>query len=203
LFQGLEGVVQGVQAFAQTFSWDKGVARGSLILFRLFKVFRLLPKTSSRDKEVTRGTLTLFRLFKLLRKLSWGAKKRHVASLRSPSYPGCSGCLGCSGFCTNFLTSQRSSRVRTYFQRGGGGWGNVQAVQAPAQTFSRGKKWHVAVSRCSGCSGCLCVYANFLTNTKVERGSLTVFWMFKLFRLLRKLSHDEKVGDTWQIHFQR
>jgi hypothetical protein len=118
---GAENIVQGVQAFAQTFSTDKEVARGSLILFRLFKVFRLLPKTSSRDTEVARGTLTLFRLFKLLRKLFRGAKKRHVASLRSPSYPGCLGCLGCSGFCTNFLTSQRSSRVRTYSQKGG--WG--------------------------------------------------------------------------------
>jgi hypothetical protein len=51
LFQGLEGVVQGVQAFAKTFSGDKEVARASLILFRLFKVFRLLPKTSSQVKE--------------------------------------------------------------------------------------------------------------------------------------------------------
>jgi hypothetical protein len=81
-------------------------------------------------------------------------------------------CSGCSGFCPNFLTSQKCDTwqrvlhklAKMKFSRRPAEY--VQGVQAFAQNFSQVKK--------------------------VTRGSFKLFKMFRLFRLLPKLSQETK-----------
>jgi hypothetical protein len=74
-------------------------------------------------------------------------------------------CSGCLGFCANFLTASNPVQESIHYR------GVVRSVQAFAQTFSRGKN----------CQGGFCQGIGWPA-------------MFRVFRLLPKLSHEAKVS---------
>jgi hypothetical protein len=101
-------------------------------------------------------------------------------------------CSGCLGFCANFLTASNPVQESIHCR------GVVQGVQAFAQTFSRGKKASRWTSPREGgrpCSGCSGFCPNFSTRQKSVKVDVPGDgWpaMFRVFRLLPKLSHKAK-----------
>jgi YHS domain-containing protein len=167
--------IQGVQAFAQTFSQVKKVTHGTEFCTKLAKmIFSRRPaeyvqgvqafaQTFSQVKKVTRGSFKLFKMFRLFRlfRLLPNLSQETKFPCHTAVSTGCSRCSGCSGFYPNFLKKQSFHATRGSFNR----MFKMFRLFRLLPILSQETKFpcHVAVStRCSRCSGCSGFYPNFL-----------------------------------------